>query len=219
MYWGTMKPAPTLKPPKPVATSRRIVVSRKPRRKEKRSPKASSSSSKPLRIPLLRKVVATPNVIPESNTRRSLPILGRSFRPTILLTKSKMPENDKRAQGLSAYGAERKSPAGEKMCKKAAVRANGGLRLGNMIVPRAKSTRTDSRWATWAMTTPTRASRPSKEGNSSSRTPMRSSVPGHTNQSSVSCSPATPKAIARVKPQPQAHSCSYRYPRSATLTK
>jgi hypothetical protein len=155
-----MKPVATLNPPKPVATSRRTVVTRKLCIKEKRTLKASSSNSKPLRIPLLRKVVAMPNDTPDSRTRRSCPIVGCPFEAKLFANKS-TPEKVRRAQELSANGAERKSPAGDIICRKAAVRENPDGRLGKILMPRPKRTSTERRCATWAITTPTRASSPS----------------------------------------------------------
>lgn len=85
--------------------------------------KASSSSRRPLRIPLLRRVVAIPNEIPDISTRRSCLIEGR-FRDPRLFVNNQQPKKLKRAHELSAYGAERKIPAGDMMCKKDAPMGN-----------------------------------------------------------------------------------------------
>ena len=160
MYCGSKNPAPTLRPPSPVARRRWIVVKRKPCLSEIRTLKASSSKSRPLRIPLLRKVVAMPNDMPDSRTSRSCPTVGWPFEAKLFANK-RTPKRVRRAQELSAYGAERKSPAGDIICRKAAVRANPDGRLGKIVMPRAKRTSTERRCATWAMATATSASRPS----------------------------------------------------------
>ena len=114
--------------------------------REKRILKASSSNSKPLKIPLLRKVVAMLNDMPDSRISRSCPIVGCPFEAKLFANKS-TPEKVRRAQELSAYGAERKSPAGDIMCRKAAVRANPEERLGKILMPRPKRTSTARRCA------------------------------------------------------------------------
>jgi hypothetical protein len=128
--------------------------------REKKILKASSSNSKPLKIPLLRQVVAMPNDMPDSITSRSCQTVGCPFKARLFANRS-TPEKVRRAQELSAYGAERRSPAGDIICRKAAVRANLELELGKMVTPRAKRTSTERRCATWAITTPTSASNPS----------------------------------------------------------
>ena len=158
MYCGSKNPAPTLSPPRPVASSRRTVENRKPCFNEKRTLKASSSKSRPLRIPLLRKVVAMPNDTPERMMSRSWRVVDWPFAARLFANRRR-PEKLRRAHGLSAYGAERKIPAGEIICSKAAVSANPGGWLGKKMSPRARTTSTERRCATWAMTIPTTASR------------------------------------------------------------
>lgn len=160
MYCGSINPAPTLNPPRPVARSRRIVLIRKPYLSEMRTLNASSSRSRPLRIPLLRKVEAMPNDMPERKVSRSCHGVDCPFVGKLFANKS-TPEKVRRAQELSAYGAERNSPAGDIMCSKAAVRAKSDGWLGKTVMPRANTTSTERRCATWAITTPTRASIPS----------------------------------------------------------
>jgi hypothetical protein len=160
IYCGTKNPAPTLNPPIPVARSRRIVVIRNSYLSEMRALRASSSSSKPLRIPLLRNVVAMPNDMPDVMMNRSCQAAVWPFELKLFANKS-TPQKVKRAQELSAYGAERKRPAGDTTCRSAAVRANPDGWLGKTVMPRAKTANTERRCATWAMSIPRRASSPS----------------------------------------------------------
>jgi hypothetical protein len=68
------------------------------------------------------------------------------------LAKSRQPTKDRRAHELSAKGAERKRPAGERMWRRAAVRANAGRgergergEGGKMVRVRLNSVRAESR--------------------------------------------------------------------------
>jgi hypothetical protein len=65
------------------------------------------------------------------------------------LAKSRQPTKDRRAHELSAKGAERKRPAGERMWRRAAVRANAGWgergEGGKMVRVRLNSVRAESR--------------------------------------------------------------------------
>lgn len=98
-----------------------------------------------MRIPLLRRVVAAPNTTPERRSRISwvimaVPDWGR------LLVKRRLPRKDRKAQELSAYGAERKRPAGDRMWRMPADRANPEVEeLGKMTRVRWNKVKTASR--------------------------------------------------------------------------
>ena len=88
-----------------------------------------------------------PNNMPDNRTSKSCPIVGWPFEAKLFANKS-TPEKVRRAQELSAYGAERKIPAGDIICRKAAVRVNPGGELGKTIMPRAKRTSIERKCAT-----------------------------------------------------------------------
>lgn len=114
----------------------------------------------PLSIALLRRVVAAPNTTPATRTRRSWPVVDVPDEGR-LLAKSRQPKKDSRAQELSAKGAERKRPAGERMWRMPEVRANPELaEVGKMATVKANSVNIESRWAVWAISMATRLSKP-----------------------------------------------------------
>lgn len=76
-----------------------------------------------MRIPLLRKVVAAPNMIPDRISKKSPEAEVRPLLLPKLFTKFKQPANERKAHELSAYGPDRNRPAGEIMCNAAAVKA------------------------------------------------------------------------------------------------
>ncbi len=117
MYCGSRNPAATATPPSPVVNRWRTVLRWKSCLRKESVRNASSSKRIPLSNPLLRKVVATPNSTPDASTNRSR---LREFGPK-LFAKSRNPEKVRSAHELSAKGAERKRPAGEIICKAAAV--------------------------------------------------------------------------------------------------
>jgi hypothetical protein len=61
--------------------------------------------------------------------------------------EQKHPTKLNKAQELSAYGAERKRPAGEMMCNEAAVKASQGEGSEKTAEVRLNSTSTESRCA------------------------------------------------------------------------
>jgi hypothetical protein len=123
MYCGVTKPRAVKTPATPMAISRRVLAKVTLPVIEYKSLIASSKKSMPFRRPLLRTVVANPYMTPDSGNKASWRPVEVFDRPK-LCTNKRDPVKLKRAWVLSPYGADRNSPAGEKMCKHAAMNAS-----------------------------------------------------------------------------------------------
>lgn len=85
--------------------------------------KNSKANGVPLSRPLVRKTVAMPKTRPERSVRASRESSDVVAVPVQLATSNSHPTKVSRAKGLSAYGADRNRPAGDRMCRRAAQRA------------------------------------------------------------------------------------------------
>ena len=144
IYCGNRKPTATLRPPRPAAISRRNEPILNPDFRLHKVLNASSSKSRPLRMPLLRKVVAIPKHTPERSTRKSWLALMGLFPPRLLVNR-RHPVKLNNAQEPSAKGAERNRPAGDITCSEAVVKANPEDAVGKTAKVRLNSTSTESR--------------------------------------------------------------------------
>lgn len=96
---------------------------------------ASRRNGSPERMPLLRIIVAHPKLIPESNSMHRL--LERDEPLSVFACRySQKPSMFKQENGASAYGAERNTPAGEMMCRQAAMtgRADASVMSGTVLL-------------------------------------------------------------------------------------
>lgn len=125
MYCGSKNPTAMQHPPTPTAAKRLSFGTDNPFRRLHAIVAASSANKVPLNSALLLNIVAHPNAIPAGTTNKSC--LPEDTGPTgTLQVKNRNPTNAKNAAVLSPYGAERKIPAGEKMCRHPAIKANCG---------------------------------------------------------------------------------------------
>jgi hypothetical protein len=115
--------------------------------KLQRTLKASSSNRRPLSIPLLRKLVEIPNKTPDRTRRLSCLVDVVCPSKAKLFANAKHPAKANKAQEVSAYGAERKTPAGEITWRAAVLKANLVVDLENTSIVSLNTTRTARRWA------------------------------------------------------------------------
>lgn len=125
MYCGSKKPTAMQHPPTPTAANRLIFWTDNPFLTLQATSTASSANTIPLRRALLLTVVANPSVTPASTTNPSC-FLDETAPTGTPQAKNRTPTNVKNAAVLSPHGAERKIPAGERMCRHPAIKASCG---------------------------------------------------------------------------------------------
>ena len=139
MTCGKAKPMAMADPPTIRVTLLRMLAKVGGDESSRRSSKANR---RPPKTPLLRNAVANPNHMPDAMRLTSWAAVLLSLRTP--LAKNRWPRNERNANVLSEYGADKNRPAGDKMCSKAAM--NDSLLFPQITRPSWKSTRTDRRW-------------------------------------------------------------------------
>lgn len=117
--WGATKPTAIAEPPMMSASRRLMLVN--VGGEDVTSTASATTKGIPLNKPLLRNAQDKPNHSPDEIKLASW-ARWRCLESSRPLERKRYPRNDKRVNVLSAYGAERKRPAGETMCRSDATK-------------------------------------------------------------------------------------------------